>query len=402
MKRSSAVKPFSLGLIYIHRRVSFENYLEFAMIQSPNRVKIDLTSLVRNLQVVRELIGPGVRIMGIVKSDAYGHGLVPVSKMLEAEGVHCLGVAYPEEGVELRRNSIRSPVVVLCGIHSRRDAADVLAMDLTPVLFNHHAAELLSAECAKRGKRVGVYLKVDTGMGRLGVPWDEVGGYLRRVSDLHMLEVIGLTSHLSSADEPSSEFTDLQIERFNKAIVEGRAMGFRLNFNNLANSAGVIRHKKSHFDMVRPGVMLYGGLPSPDLSEGPALSPVMLFRGEVLQVRNLPCDTPVGYGRSYCTQGEVEVAVLSAGYGDGLPRSLSNRGSVLIRGRRCGLLGRVSMNMVVCDVTGLDGVAPGDEAVFLGGQGGEAITGDDLARWGDTISYEIFCSIGQRHIREYS
>jgi alanine racemase len=217
-----------------------------------------------------------------------------------------------------------------------------------------------------------------------------------------VIDIIGLTSHLSSADEPSPEFTELQIVRFNKAVAEGRSMGLRLELNNLANSAGVIRHKKSHLDMVRPGIMLYGGLPSPDFSDAPPLAPVMLFRGQVLQVRDLPCDTPVGYGRTYCTHRDMKVAVLSAGYGDGLPRSLSNRGAVLIRHKRCNLLGRICMNMAVCDVTGLEEVAPGDEAVFLGHQEGETITGDEIARLGNTISYEIFCSIGQRHTREYS
>lgn len=371
------------------------------MIQSPNRVVIDLGSLVSNLRVVRGLVVPGTRIMGVVKSDAYGHGLVPVAKTLEAEGVFCLGVAHPEEGVELRRSGIRCPVVVLCGIRSREDAADVLAMGLTPVLFDLGAAESLAAECAKRGRRMGVHLKVDTGMGRLGVPSGKVRDFLRRLSDLPMLDLLGLTSHLSSADEPSSEFTDLQIERFHNAVAEARAMGFRLGLNNLANSAGVIRYKRSHADMVRPGIMLYGGLPSPIFADAPALDPVMLFRGQVLQVRDLPCDTPVGYGRSFCTGKDMEVAVVSAGYGDGLPRSLSNCGEVLIRQRRCRLLGRVCMNMAVCDVTGLGGVAPGEEAIFLGAQGGEVITGDEMARWGNTISYEIFCSLGQRHIREY-
>jgi alanine racemase len=372
------------------------------MIQSPNRVKIDLSSLVKNLEVVKGFLDPETKIMGIVKSDAYGHGLVPVSKALEAKGVYSLGVAHPEEGVELRRNGIQCPVVILCGIRSRDDAAEVLARRLTPVLSDLEAAELLFAECRKRGRKIGVHLKVDTGMSRLGVPYEKVAAFMGRLADLNLLEVMGLTSHLSSADESDPEFTELQIDRFRKAVTEGRSMGFRLDFNNLANSAGVIRYKQSHFDMVRPGIMLYGGLPSPDFLDPPPLAPVMLFQGKVLQVRDLPCGTPVGYGRTYCTTGERKVAVVSAGYGDGLPRNLSNRGAVLIRSRKCHLLGTVCMNMAVCDVTGLEGVAPGDEAVFLGTKDGESVTGNDLARWSGTISYEIFCSIGQRHIREYS
>ncbi|RJR35151.1 MAG: alanine racemase [Desulfobacteraceae bacterium] len=372
------------------------------MLESPNRVRIDLNALLKNLEVVKRFLHPGTKIMGIVKSDAYGHGLVPVSRALEANGIYSLGVAHPGEGVELRRNGIRSPIVVLCGIRSRDEAAEVLAWGLTPVVFDLEAAEMLSAECVRRGKKVDVHLKVDTGMSRLGIPCDKISPFLERVARFSMLEVRGLASHLSSADEQDPEFTEAQIDRFRDAVDRGRSIGFRLDLNNLANSAGVIRYEKSHFDMVRPGIILYGGLPSPNFSDPPPLAPVMFFRGRVLQVKDLPDNTPVGYGRTYHTTGAKKVAVLSAGYGDGLPRSVSNRGAVLIRSRRCALLGTVCMNMAVCDVSGLPDVKVGDEAVFLGTAEGEAITGDDLARWGNTISYEIFCSVGQRHIREYS
>jgi alanine racemase len=238
-------------------------------------------------------------------------------------------------------------------------------------------------------------------MGRLGISGDRLEGALQRLSRFRTLDTIGLTSHLSSADESSTEFTDLQIERFRTAISTGRAMGFRLPCNDLANSAAVIRHKGSHFEMVRPGIMLYGGLPSPEFRGAPPLKPVMRYAGEVLQVRDMPDCTPVSYGRTCYTEGARRTAILSSGYGDGIPRHLSNLGFVLIRRRRCRILGTVCMNMVVCDVTELRDVVPGDEAVFLGAQGGEVITGDQMAQWANTISYEIFCSIGQRHTKEY-
>lgn len=364
-------------------------------------VKIDLSSLAGNLLAVRRLVDPRIKVMGVVKSDAYGHGLLPVSRVLEETGIDCLGVAYLDEALELRNNGIRCPVVILCGIRTREEAAEILSRDLTPVIYDLEAAELLAAECRKRGRKIGIQLKVDTGMARLGVNWEEVGDFLRRLADFHMLEVMGLTSHLSSADEPSPAFTDLQIERFSMAVKEGRGMGFSLPLNNLANSAGVMHYRKSHFEMVRPGIMLYGGLPSPDFLNGPTLAPVMHFQGKVLQVRDLPCGTPVGYGRTYCTNCVKKVAVLSAGYGDGVPRSLSAQGAALVRSKRCDILGRICMDLTICDVSDVEDVAPGDEVVFLGCQGREAITGDEMARWGNTISYEIFCSIGQRHAKEY-
>lgn len=371
------------------------------MIQSPNTVKIDLSSLEGNLLAVRRHLDPRIRVMGIVKSDAYGHGLLPISRVLEEKGIDCLGVAYLDEALDLRDNGIRCPVVILCGIRTREEAAEVLSRDLTPVVYDLEAAELLAAECKKRGRRIGIQVKVDTGMARLGVNWEDLGAFLGRLADFPMLDVMGLTSHLSSADESSPAFTDLQIERFSTAVKEGRSMGFNLPLNNLANSAGVMHHKRSHFEMVRPGIMLYGGLPSPDFHDAPILAPVMHFQGKVLQVRDLPSDTPVGYGRTYRTNRAKRVAVLSAGYGDGIPRSLSTRGAVLVRSKRCDILGRICMDLIVCDVSDVEDVAPGDEAIFLGSQGPESITGDEMARWGNTISYEIFCSIGQRHTKEF-
>lgn len=371
------------------------------MLCSPNSVRVDLSALAANLDQVRSLLGAESRIMGVVKSDAYGHGLVPVSRALEEKGIFSLGVAHLEEALELRRNGIRCPLIVLCGIRGREEAGVVLREHLTPVLYDLETAALLAEECARDGSKLNVQVKVDTGMGRLGIDPGEVASFLRRVTDFKSLKVEGLTSHLSCADEPSMEFTTRQIAEFRKAVATGRSMGVDLPLNSLANSAGVSRYADSHFDVVRPGIMLYGGLPCPGFEGRPSLKPVMHFRGRVLQVRDLPADAPVSYGATYHTRGPQKIAVLSAGYGDGLPRSLSGRGKVLVRGRRCDILGRVCMNMVMCDVTGLARVAPGEEAVFLGSQGDETITGDELAGWGGTISYEIFCSIGPRHSREY-
>jgi alanine racemase len=218
---------------------------------------------------------------------------------------------------------------------------------------------------------------------------------------LKHLDLEALTSHLSSADERAGNFTEIQIKHFMKAIEAGRSMGLALPFNSLANSAGVMWHQQTHFEMVRPGIMLYGGLPSPDFISPVTLKTAMHFKGQVLQVRDLPDHTPISYGRTYYTEGPRRIAILSAGYGDGLPRSMSNRGNVLVRGKRVPIVGTICMNLSLCDITGLEDVKPGDEAVFLGSQGDEIITGDDIARWSGTVSYEVFCSIGHRNKKEY-
>ena len=210
-----------------------------------------------------------------------------------------------------------------------------------------------------------------------------------------------LTSHLSSADEPDSGFTKTQIRNFNEAILKGRALGLELPLNNLANSAGIMSYKDSHFKMVRPGIMLYGGLPSPGFESKVQLTPVMTFCGRILQIREFPDNTPLSYGRTYRTKGQQRIAVASAGYGDGLLRSLSNRGQVLIKGKKVPIVGRVCMNMLLCDISHIEEAEPGDKVLFLGNENHNVITADDLAMWSDTISYEIFCSLGRCNNKEY-
>lgn len=372
------------------------------MIRSPNCLKIDIPALVHNLNQVRELLGEGTGIIGIVKSDAYGHGLIHVSKALEGNGVDRLGVAHVHEALELRKKGIKLPILILCGIQTREEARAVVEKGLTPVIFDLGSVRTLAEECLRTGKRIPVHVKVDTGMGRLGISHLEVAGFIEKMMEYKTLQLEGLTSHLSSADEPEEAFTRAQISHFRNAIEAGRAMGLDLPWNHLANSAGIMSHRESHFNMARAGIMLYGGCPCPGFITPLPLMPVMSFSGRVIQVRDFPAHTPVSYSRTYYTKVPQKVAVVSAGYGDGLPRSLSNRGRILIQGQKARIVGRVCMNMTMCDITGMKDVCPGDEAVFLGRQDSEFITVDDMARWADTISYEVLCSLGSRHKREYT
>ncbi len=371
------------------------------MSSSPNSITVDLSALVYNLGQVKNLINPETRIMGIVKSDAYGHGLLRVSKLLEENGVHSLGVAHIHEALQLRNNGIRLPIVVLCGIISRADSEEAVDRSLTPVVYDLSSAEMLSQEATRRQKVVNIHVKIDTGMGRLGIPYTETGHFMRKITRLSGINIEALMSHLSSADEQDRSFTEGQIRNFKTAIDICRSMGMELPLNNLANSAGIMAYHDSHFNMVRPGIMLYGGLPSPGFRHPTPLKPVMGFRGQVLQIRDLPDQTPVSYGRRYLIQGHKKIAVISVGYGDGLPRSLSNRGKVIIRGKKINIIGTICMNMIIGDITGIGNVMPGDEAVLLGTQGDQIITGDEIAGLCDTISYEIFLSLGRNTQREY-
>ncbi|MBW2063432.1 MAG: alanine racemase [Deltaproteobacteria bacterium] len=368
---------------------------------SRNRVTIDLTALAHNFAQVKGLLDGRVKVMGIVKSDGYGHGMLPVAKTLEGEGADSLGVSQVHEALELRKGGIGLPIVILCGIRGMEEVRETIERDLTPVIYDLETAEMLNAEGEKSGKIIRVHVKVDTGMGRLGVLDRDLSFFLRRLGEFKSIYPEALMSHLSSADEPGRSFTTEQVNRFKRAIDEGRSMGLDLPLNNLANSAGIMAYPESHFQMVRPGIMLYGGLPSPDFPCPVQLKPVMGFRGRVLQVRDFPSDTPIGYGRRYYTQGPRKIAILSAGYGDGLPRSISNRGMVLIGEKRARIIGNVCMNMTMCDITGMGEAGVESEVVFMGTEGKQTITGDNIAEWGKTISYEVFCSIGQRNIRKY-
>jgi alanine racemase len=371
------------------------------MEQSRNRVVIDLAALEHNLNQVRSLLRPGTKIMGVVKADAYGHGLVPVSRTLKQKGVESLGVAHLHEAMALRSNGIDLPVFILSGIRTKEEARAAIENKLSPVLFDLSVASAMADECARLGLKMGVHIKVDTGMGRLGVPHGELRAFLDRMAHFKPLVVEGLISHLSSADDPDGAFTEAQIRDFKRVIEQARATGLALPLNSLANSAAVMVHGSAHHEMVRPGIMLYGGLPSPDFKSPVPLKPVMSLKGVVLQVRDMPKGVPISYSRTYHTTGEQKIAVLSAGYGDGLPRNLSNKGKVLIRGGKAPIVGRVCMNLTMADVSGLKDIRPGDEAVFLGCQASECIAGDDVAQWAGTISYEVFCSIGQGRKREY-
>jgi alanine racemase len=367
----------------------------------PNSVLIDLRALVYNLKQIRGLLRRGTRLAAVVKSDAYGHGLVPISRTLEKNGVDALAVAHLDEALELRDAGIRGDIILLSDLGTRESCEYVVEKGLTPVIYSLDTAERLNQAGRRRRKRIDVYLKVDTGMGRLGICHKDVAGAFDRFSGFDHLALIGLTSHLSTADDPDSDFVHAQRRRFERIVSMGRARELGLRWNNISNSAGTAVHQNLHFDMVRCGIMLYGGLPHPDFKSPVPLKPVMHFRARVLQLRVLEDRTPVSYGRTHYTEGDRQVAVISSGYGNGIPRRLSNRGVVLVEGKRVPIVGTICMNLTLCDVTDIPHVRVGDEVVMLGSQGTARITGDDMARWAETISYEVFCSIGQMNQKEY-
>lgn len=368
---------------------------------SPNKVTIDLSALQDNLLKIRELVDQKTKIMGIVKSDAYGHGLIPVATELEKLHIDSLGLNYLSEAIKLRTEGIKIPVVILLGITTPQEAKKVADYNLISIIYDLDSARILSEEGKKSGRAIKVYLKIDTGMGRLGIDFSETGLFIKQLKKMKGIKIEGLFSHLSSADEQDTLFTKTQIKNFKEAISVSRRLGLELTMNSLANSAGIMRYKKAHFDLVRPGIILYGGLPCPDFGKPLPLRHVMTFCSWVMQVRKVEHGTPISYGRTFYTDGSRKIAIISSGYANGLSRSLSNKGNVLIHGQKARVIGRVCMNLTIADVTPIKGVKKGDRVCFLGKEKGNSITSDDMASWADTISYEVLCSLGSRNNREY-
>ncbi|KPK17034.1 MAG: hypothetical protein AMJ62_03225 [Myxococcales bacterium SG8_38] len=360
----------------------------------PTRAEILLDAIAHNLQVVRAA-APGRRVLAVVKADAYGHGVVPVARRLQAEGVDGFGVALAEEGIELREAGIDRAILVLNGINGGAHR-EIVAAGLTPVIYE--ISEASAFDVVAGGRPLDVHLKVDTGMGRLGVPLRELTGFLRELRRFPSIRIAGLMTHLSTADA-DPEYVAEQIAAFKRAEGLVRRFGHEPAVMHAANSAAVFRHPETHFDWVRPGLAIYG-YPGSSSIDAP-LRPAMRWRTEVLQLRTLQPGESAGYGRSFRAARQTRLATLPLGYGDGLLRSASNRGQVLVHGVRCSIVGNVSMDLTTVDVTDVPGVAVGDEALLLGEQDGGTLDARDLAAAAGTIPYEVLTNVSRRVPRLY-
>jgi alanine racemase len=357
--------------------------------------EINLAAAARNLNELKRAVG-GVPVIAVVKADAYGHGAVELSRTYEKTGVHSLAVAFVSEAVELREAGIRLPILVL---FDRSDAPAFFEHSLTPVIHDTKTAKDFSREAEARGLPLEVHVKVDTGMGRMGLLEPEG---IPAITSLPGLRVTGLMSHFSEADLADTDFMRLQLQRFNTirgTLSEG---GIR-PLCHIANSAATLAAPEARLDAVRPGLCLYGVSPFEDHRPGlPELTPLMRATVKVLALRRLPAGQPVSYGRTFVTGRQTLAAVLAVGYADGYPRLLSNASHVLLRGRRAPVIGRVCMDLMVADATDVPDVEEGDDAVLLGADGEERITAWELAGHASTIPYEILTSLGRNALRRYS
>ncbi len=366
-------------------------------------VEIDLAGLRNNYQLLREKINPSTKIMAVVKADAYGHGLVPIAREMVRLGASALGVSSIEEGVLIRKKvSLDIPVVHLLGLLPEEISA-CLHHRLTPIIYSMETAIKLHQNAQRRKIRVPVHIKVDTGMGRLGVPWFEFKEFLNKLVVLKGLRVTGLTSHFGQADEKPKSYNQLQWKRFLEVLVSARQAGLELTENHMANSAALLNYRQSHLHYVRPGILLYGCSPTENFKKNRIfkVKPTMTLKSRILQVKKLPAGVEISYGGTFTTTRPETIAIIPIGYANGYPRILSNRGEVLIRGRRFPVIGRVCMNLTIVRVDASLQLQTGEEVVLMGRQGRETITPIELAQKAETIPYELYCLLGRLNPRKY-
>jgi alanine racemase len=366
----------------------------------PTVAEIDLTAFRQNLRWVRDRIGPQRALLAVVKANAYGHGIIPISQAAVSENIQGLGVAFIEEGIQIRRAGITAPILVMAGF-LQEEAEQLLKHRLTPVISNPDQLEPLKRLASKATRPIGIHLKIDTGMGRLGLLERELGPFIERVSAVKKIEILGLMSHFADDELTDCRSAEDQIDRFEKVQRRIESLGITIPLLHMSNSAAIVGLKRAWFNLVRPGIVLYGYAPPSPSSDPILIKPVMTLKTRIIHLKRVPAGTSISYGRTFTTRRESLIAVLPIGYADGYSRAWSNRGQVLIDGRRLPVIGRVCMDMTMVDVTDLPTLQIGAEAVLIGAQGTETLWADALARQLGTIPYEILCAVSHRVPRIY-
>lgn len=373
----------------------------------PTWAEIDLNNLAANFNQIKQRVSPAARVMAVVKANAYGHGAVECARALSREGADWFGVALPEEGIELRASGITQPVLCLAGYWPGQAAA-CIQNRLTPVVYRLEMIEALNQASANAGVVTDVHVKVDTGMGRLGIRFDELSEVVAALDRFRNVRIDGIMTHLAAADDTACQpLTRDQVQRFEDAVVVFRDHGYRPTFLHLANSAGIYGYREAWGNLVRPGGVLYGLWRDvlPLSSSEPRLLPVMSLHSRISLLKWVPAGETIGYGCTFEASRRSLIATLPVGYHDGYMRGLSNRAHVIVRGTYAPVVGRVSMDLTLIDVTNVPGVEVDDQVTLLGWDRQNAalkITAEDLARIVGTLSYEITCGVSERVPRVYS
>jgi alanine racemase len=363
--------------------------------------EVDLDALRYNVQWARHRVGPDVKIMAVVKADAYGHGLPQIAGTLMHAGVDIFGVANLTEALGVRRVGAGWPILLLSA-SLPVEAPRIVAHDVMPTISSVEEAWMFQEEAARQKKKIPVHVKVDTGMGRLGFWHETASEPILTIARFPNLVMEGIYTHFSSADV-DAEFSMEQLENFRKIVAKLAKRGVNFTYRHADNSAALLNFRENFADfglnLVRPGLLLYGLSPNPDKQQ--ELWPALSFKARVSFVKMVPAGRTLSYGRTFTAPHTMKVATLSVGYGDGFSRDLSNNALVLVGGIRCPVVGRVTMDQILADVSAVENVAVGDEVVLIGRQGDDEILASEMAAWANTIPWEILCAITKRVPRVY-
>ena len=374
---------------YLFKRKYFMN---------PSRVYVgvDLAAISDNVKSIMNKVGPDVKVMAVIKTDGYGHGAVAIAHALNEIGVYSFAVATIDEARELRASGIRNPILIL-GYVFPNDLQDVIDYNVTSTVFSYDSAKMISDYAAKRGKVAKIHIKLDTGMGRIGfVPGEESAAEIKRIFDLKNIEVEGVFTHFATADEADLGPSKAQAKLFEDFVNSLEADGYFFKIRHICNSAGVLVMDGNYDNMVRAGIIIYGLRPSAEVKCDIDLKPALELVSHVAYVKEVGAGFTVSYGSTYTTSGKTKIATIPVGYGDGYPRSLSNKGRVIVNGCYAPIIGRVCMDQFMVDVTDVPDVKQGDEVILIGKQGDCEITVDEIADIAGTINYEIVCGINKR------
>jgi len=365
--------------------------------------EVNLDNIAHNVREIRRVTDKRAEIMGIVKADAYGHGVMEVTKTLLANGVTYLAVSMLDEAIQLRNAGISVPILILSYTDPIR-SDEIIENEVTQAVFSHELAEALSNAAVRLGKHAKIHIKIDTGMGRVGfLPGYSAVKDVVRIAKLPGIIIEGLFTHFSSADESDREYTNMQFERFMSICTELNRIGVYIPIKHVANSAAILQYPETHLDMVRPGVILYGMMPSDEVEGSDIdLRPAMTLKANITMVKEVEPDTSISYGRMFTTSRKTQIATVPIGYADGYTRLLSNKGHMLVHGKRVPVLGRICMDQCMVDISDIEEeVHVGDEVVIFGTQNGETVSIEELAGQIGTINYELVSIIGKRIPRAY-
>ena len=370
----------------------------------PTTAEIDLAALRHNFFQVKKAIPSTCGILAVVKADAYGHGFMDITLELERLGVTAFGVAFLAEGIQLRKSGIDRPILILGGIYPGQEKK-CIGFNLSTAVFSLEQARLLNYVAGKLYRKAKIHVKIDTGMGRLGISHEDAPAFFRKLKGMRHIELEGIISHFSSADELDDTgrgYTAHQAELFGQVVTLAREEGFAPDYIHIANSAAAFSMDLPFCNLVRPGIVLYGSLPSLDFAGKMELQPVMRLKSRIAMLKSVAPGTSISYARRFTTETETVIASVPVGYADGYSRAFTNRGEAIVRGMRARVVGTVCMDWIMLDVSHIPGVTVGDDVILLGcDAAGNCIRAEELAEKIGTIPYEIFCGISKRVPRIY-